>query len=91
MDETSVREAVDAAADGGTIHGGIDLATYVAVEVGLQKDRVKPAEHDGYAATKGVPMGTWAAASAAWQAAIRSDWRVGAAFGEAFEAERKRR
>jgi hypothetical protein len=52
---------------------------------------VRPTEHDAYAVSKGVPAGTWASASAAWQAAIRSDWRVGAAFGEAFEAERKRR
>lgn len=88
---TSVRDSIDAAAGDGKIHGGIDLATYVAVEAGLQKDRVKPTEHGAYAVSKGVPAGTWASASAAWQAAIRSDWRVGAAFGEAFEAERKRR
>lgn len=87
----TVEEAVAAAAADGPVHGGIDLATYVAVEVGLQQDRVKPAEIEGYAATKGVPMGTWASASAAWQAAIRTDWRLGAAFGEAFEQERKRR
>lgn len=91
MTDTSVRESVDAAATDGAVHGGIDLATYVAVEVGLQRDRVKPADHDAYAATKGVPPGTWAAASAAWQGAIRTDWRLGAAFGEAFTAERKRR
>lgn len=88
---TSVRDSIDAAAGDGKIHGGIDLATYVAVEAGLQNDRVRPTEHDAYAVSKGVPAGTWASASAAWQAAIRSDWRVGAAFGEAFEAERKRR
>ena len=91
LDGRSVDEAVAAAAAGGAVHGGIDLATYVAVEAGLQRDRVKPAELDAYAAAKGVPMGTWASASAAWQAAIRTDWRLGAAFGEAFEAERKRR
>ena len=91
LDGRSVEEAVAAASADGPVHGGIDLATYVAVEVGLQKDRVKPAEFEAYAATKGVPMGTWASASSAWQGAIRSDWRLGAAFGEAFEAERKRR
>ncbi len=91
MDETTVRASIDAVTTDGPVHGGIDLATYVAVEVGLQKDRVKPADHEAYAATKGVPLGTWTAASAAWQAAIRTDWQVGAAFGEAFEAERKRR
>lgn len=87
----SVRRSVDAAGADGAVHGGIDLATYVAVEVGLQRDRVRPADHDAYAATKGVPPGTWSAASAAWQGAISTDWRLGAAFGEAFEAERKRR
>lgn len=87
----TVEEAVAAAAAGGPVHGGIDLATYVAVEAGLQRDRVRPAELEAYAATKGVPPGTWASARAAWQAAIGTDWRLGAAFGEAFEAERKRR
>ena len=91
MDETTVRESIDAVGADGPVHGGIVLATYVAVVVGLQRDRVPPTEHDAYAATKGVPLGSWAAASAAWQGAIRSDWKVGAAFGEAFEAERKRR
>jgi hypothetical protein len=91
MTGASVRASIDRAAADGLVHGGIDLVTYVAVEVGLQRDRVDPAEHDAYAAGKGVPPGRWAAASAAWQAAMRADWKVGAAFGEAFEAERKRR
>lgn len=86
-----IEQSVADAAQRGDAHGGIDLATYVAVEVGLQRDRVRPDEYEAYAATKGVPMGTWASASAAWQAAIRSDWQLGAAFGTAFEAERKRR
>jgi hypothetical protein len=90
-DGQGVRAAVDAAASDGQRIGGIDLATYVAVEVGLQRDRVRPDGHDAYAASLGVPPGTWAQASAAWQAAIRSDWKLGAAFGEAFEAARKRR
>ena len=86
-----VEQSIADAAQRGDTHGGIDLATYVAVEVGLQRDRVRPDEYEAYAATKGVPMGTWASASAAWQAAIRADWQLGAAFGTAFEAERKRR
>lgn len=90
-DGQGVRAAVDAAAGAGQLIGGIDLATYVAVEVGLQRDRVRPDGHNAYAASFGVPPGTWAQASAAWQAAIRTDWKLGAAFGEAFEAARRRR
>jgi hypothetical protein len=85
-----VRAAVDEAAGDGRRIGGIDLATYVAVEVGLQRDRVPPDGYDAYATGLGVPAGTWAQASAAWQGAIRADWQLGAAFGEAFEAARKR-
>lgn len=92
MDETTVRASIDEAGAAGPVHGGLTLATYAAIEAGLQRDRVKPADHDAYAVGKGMPADTtWAAASAAWQAAIRTDWRLGAAFGEAFEAERKRR
>jgi hypothetical protein len=86
-----VRASIDAAASDGQRIGGIDLATYVAVEAGLQSDRIRPSDHDAYAAGLGVPPGTWAQASAAWQAAIRSDWKLGAAFGEAFAAARSRR
>lgn len=73
-DAQGVRAAVDAAAGAGQLIGGIDLATYVAVEVGLQRDRCRPDGHNAYAASFGVPPGTWAQASAAWQAAIRTNW-----------------
>ncbi|MCB1040496.1 MAG: hypothetical protein KDA94_13355, partial [Acidimicrobiales bacterium] len=90
VDQRPVREQVEDAASSGLHFGGLDLATYAAIEAGLQTARVPPAEHDAYARSLGAPAGTvWADAVAAWQAAIRSDWRVGAAFGEAVEAARK--
>jgi hypothetical protein len=70
--------------------GGVDFQTYVAVEAGLIRDRVAPAEYDAYASERfGVPAGGWSAAADGWQQRIRSDWKLGAAFGEAFEAARR--
>jgi hypothetical protein len=89
--DVPVAEQISAAAEATDLVGGISMDTYVAVQVGLQRDRVKPGEYEAYAATHGVPPGTWATADAAWQAHMRSDWRIGAAYGEAFEAARKRR
>lgn len=79
------------AADTGERIGGIDLDTFVAIEVALVRGRVAPAGYDAYAQQYGVAPGTWAATSAAWQAKIRSDWRLGAAYGERYEAQRKAR
>lgn len=68
----------------------ISLDQYVAISVGLERDRVAPADHDAYAARHGIPAGTWAAVHAGWQRRIMSDWQVGAAYGEAYAAARKR-
>ena len=70
---------------------GVSLETWAAVEVGIGRDRVAPADHDAYAQDYGVPAGRWAAVGAAWQARSRTDWRVGAKIGEALEAARKKR
>lgn len=70
---------------------GVSLELWAQVEIGTGVDRVKPADYDAYAASQGVPPGRWQAISAAWNARTTSDWRVGAAVGEALEAERKRR
>ena len=56
---------------------------------GADPDRVAPAEYDAYATQLGAPAGRWAAVKSAWEQRTRTDWRVGAAFGEAFEAARK--
>ena len=70
---------------------GVSLETWAAVEVGIGRDRVPPADHDAYAQGHGVPAGRWAAVGAAWQARTMTDWRVGAKVGEALEAARKKR
>ena len=70
---------------------GVSLETWAAVEVGIGRDRVAPADHDAYAQRYGVPAGRWAAVGAAWQARMRADWRVGVKIGEAQEAARKKR
>ena len=70
---------------------GVSLETWAAVEVGVGRDRVAPADHDAYAQGYGVPAGRWAAVGAAWQARMRADWRVGVKIGEALEAAQKKR
>ena len=70
---------------------GVSLETWAAVEVGIGRDRVAPADHDAYAQGYGVTAGRWAAVGAAWQARTTSDWRVGIKIGEALEAARKKR
>jgi hypothetical protein len=80
-----------ARADTGERIGGIDLDTLATIEVGLVRDRVAPADYDAYAQRFGVAAGAWAGTSAAWQAKIRSDWRLGATYGERYEAKRKAR
>ena len=69
---------------------GVSLETWAAVEVGIGRDRVAPADHDGYAQGYGVPAGRWAAVGAAWHARMTADWRVGVKVGEALEAAKKR-
>lgn len=70
---------------------GVSFQTWVDVEAGLIRDRVHPSDYDSYAQKHGVPAGAWAGAVAGWQRRINSDWRLGAAFGEAIDAARKRR
>jgi hypothetical protein len=70
---------------------GVSLETWAAVEVGIGRDRVAPADHDAYAQGYGVPAGRWAAVGAAWQSRMTADWRVGVKIGEALELARKNR
>jgi hypothetical protein len=44
--------------------GGVPFAAWVAVEAGLVRDRVHPADHDAYAQRLGVPAGQWQASRA---------------------------
>ena len=94
---TSVLNVADdrpLAADVSTSHtpiNGVSFQTWVDVEAGLERDRVRPADYDGYAQQHGVPAGAWAGAVAGWQKRMMTDWRLGAAYGEAYEAARKRR
>ena len=69
---------------------GVDFDCWVAVEAGLIRDRVAPGDYDTYAQGYGVAPGAWAGAVAGWQQRMMSDWRLGAAYGEAIESARKR-
>jgi len=70
---------------------GVTFETWVAVEVGTGLDRIRPPDVDAYAERFGAPPGAYTAAARQWTARTRADWRLGAAFGEACEVERKRR
>ena len=76
--------------DGGEVEG-VDFATWVAVEAGLVRDRVKPADYDAYAAGHGVPAGEWQAVQSGWQQRMMRDPRLGARFGAEYQAALKRR
>ena len=65
---------------------GVDLETWLAVEVGLVADRVPPAEQEAYAVAHGVPPGAWAEVSKGWSTRARKDFRVGAKVGAAHQA-----
>jgi len=65
---------------------GVDLETWLAVEVGLVADAVRPGEHETYAMAKGVPTGCWAEASDGWMKRARKDFRIGSRLGAAHQA-----
>lgn len=92
MDEDDDREidVTPSAESAGAIEG-VTIEKWGLIEAALIEDRVAPADYDSYATEKyGVPAGRWTAIVAEWNARLRGgDWRVGAAFGEAFEAAQK--
>jgi hypothetical protein len=84
-------EPVDRTPSEGSVDAveGITLERFAYIEAALIQGRVAPADYDVHATQLGAPAGRWSAVKAEWEQRTRSDWRVGAAFGEAFEAARK--
>lgn len=76
-------------AAGGQADAQIDLDRYVEVSVALMRDRVPPAEHEAYAAARGVPG--WAGVDAAMKAQMMRDPAMATRYGAAWEAATKRR
>jgi hypothetical protein len=69
---------------------GVTVERCAYVEAALSLAGIPPAQYDGYASENlGVPAGRWGAIRAEWEGRQRADWRVGAAYGEAYEAARK--
>lgn len=65
---------------------GITVERCASIEAALTKRRLPPNQHDEVATRDyGVPAGRWSAIRDAWQARIRADWRVGVAYGQAYE------
>ena len=68
---------------------GLTVEQCAYIEAALIQAKVAPAEYDAFAVQHGAPAGRYTAIKAQWDQRIRSDWRIGAAFGEAFETARK--
>lgn len=69
---------------------GVDLDTWAHVQVAITQSRTPPDIHDDYATEHhGIPAGRWTAIDAAWNARVRANWKIGAKFGEAYEAAQK--
>jgi hypothetical protein len=83
LDLTVSKESADAIE-------GVTIERWALIEASLSKARIKPAEYDAYAATEfGVPVGRWTPITKAWNDRMKGDWRIGAAFGEAYAAAEK--
>lgn len=69
---------------------GVTIERWARIEAALTQARVTPADYDSFAETEfGVAPGRWTVIAKAWNERMRGDWRVGAAFGEAFEAAQR--
>lgn len=88
----SAGEQIDRAAspDPGLSIEGVTIERWAQVEAALTAARVPPANHDAVAtADHGIPMGRWSDIKAEWNSRMMADWRVGAAYGAAYEAALK--
>jgi hypothetical protein len=59
----------------------VSWETFIAATVGIRDDPTTPA--DEVAQRHGVPPGEWEAANKRWMGRIMSDWKLGAAYGQA--------
>jgi hypothetical protein len=85
---TSMGETVDTTPSAESVDAieGITIERCASIEAALSVARIPPAAYDDYAATNlGVPAGRWGAIRSQWETRQRADWRVGAAYGEAYE------
>lgn len=74
-------------------HGveGVSIERWAQVEAALTAARVPPERHDSVAtAEHGIPAGRWSIIKAELNSQMMADWRVGAAYGAAYEAALKR-
>lgn len=70
---------------------GVTLDVWATTLARIAREMVPPADQDAFAASRGVPVGRWTAISSAWQQRTQTDWKVGARFGEIYQAEMQRR
>jgi hypothetical protein len=59
----------------------VSWETFIAATVGIRDDPTTPA--DEVAQRHGVPPGEWETANKRWMGRIMSDWKLGAAYGQA--------
>jgi hypothetical protein len=70
---------------------GVDLNLWAHVAANLVKQRIAPNAHDQFAQSQGAPAGRWAEIDRAWNQRMMSDWKLGAAYGEAYEQAMKKK
>jgi hypothetical protein len=68
---------------GPTADDPVTWEMFLAVSRGLKDTPIPPDRYDAFAQTLGVPAGEWAAANARWMGRLMTDWRLGAAYGQA--------
>lgn len=70
---------------------GVGFDKWVEVSAALVKNRIAPQAAGAFAESMGVPSGQWQTVDSTWNDRIRSDWKLGAKYGEAYEAAMKRK
>ncbi|MEY2452819.1 MAG: hypothetical protein QOD92_2393 [Acidimicrobiaceae bacterium] len=67
---------------------GVSLELWATTYARMMKDGiVMPADQDAFAASRGVPVGRWAAIVMQWQARSNADWKISSKFATAYAAE----
>jgi hypothetical protein len=67
---------------------GVSLELWATTYARMMTDGiVMPADQDAFAASRGVPVGRWAAIVTEWQARSNADWKISSKFATAYAAE----
>jgi len=77
-------------AESATAIDGVTIEQWALIEATLTASPIPPAQYDAFATEQfGVPPGRYTAIVKQWNQRMRTDWKIGATFGEAYEAAQK--